>query len=476
MSEGVETTAMQKRRLRARDPDLTGLPIVIVGAGRSGLAAARLVAARGAKVTLCDRAPGERIAEAIAEGRRLGIDVRPGGHPAELADEAGLVVVSPGVPPEIDLLQRARKLGVPVWGEIELASRFCRGKIIGITGSNGKSTVTTMIGGILRGAGIGGGTGGNLERPFADLLEHDEPAAWHALELSSFQLETVETFRPDIAVLLNLSPDHLDRYPDFEAYAAAKARLLEQQNDQGFAVLNADDAESRRFLGRSSGLEHLFSTIREVERGAFLRRGRLVLRTERGEDDLLAADELSLPGTHNAANALAAALAGRLAGRTPEEIRRGLREYRSLPHRMELIGRLNDVSFYNDSKATNPASVGCALSAFSPGTVHLILGGRDKGTDWSGLIAEIRRYATRVLLVGEAADELRRILSGVVPLETPETVSRAVCTGLDGASAGDVVLLSPGCASFDQYRNFEERGDDFRNAVRGLIGARGSDG
>ncbi len=469
MNAGVGLAVMQKRRLTSRDPDLAGLHVLVVGAGRSGLAAARLAAGKGARVILCDRLPAARIAaDDLAEARRLGLDVRTGGHPPELADESDLLIVSPGVPADIELLSRARELQLPIWGEIELAARFCRGRVTGITGSNGKSTVTTMIGGILRGAGIPGGTGGNLDRPFADLLEQDGPQAHHVLELSSFQLETTESLRPDVALLLNLSPDHLDRYASFAEYARAKLRLLELQDAEGYAVVNADDRESDRARAAVRGRLQLFSTRGEVASGAFLRGGRLILRTEHGEDDLLAASELPLPGEHNVANALAAALACRLGGCSPDEICRGLRDYRALPHRLELVGSVRGVLCYNDSKATNPAAVACALAAFRPGSVHLILGGRDKGADWQALIPLIRSHARQVLLVGEAAAALADVLSDVTALQTCESVPHAVAAGVDGATVGDIVLLSPGCASFDQYRNFEERGDDFRRVVHAL--------
>lgn len=472
----MELLVMEDARLNARDPDLAGLRVLVVGAGRSGLAAARLAAARRARVTLCDREPFERIAEAAQEARSFGAEVHAGGHPPGLADDADLVIVSPGVPMNVALLEHARALRLPVWGEVELAGRFCRGRIVGVTGSNGKSTVTTMIGDILRGAGIGGGTGGNLDRPFADLLEHDAPDAWHALELSSFQLDTVETLRAEVAVVLNLSPDHLDRHASLEAYADAKARLLELQDAEAFAVLNADDPESARFRSAVRGRLHLFSTRVEPEPGAFLCAGRLTLRTEYGEDDLLGVEELPVPGNHNVSNALAAALACRLAGCDGEAIARGLRAYRSLPHRLELVADVNGVRFYNDSKATNPASAACALVAFPAGATHLVLGGRDKGADWSALSELIRTHARRVFLVGEAAPMLERLLAGSVPTHVSATVPQAVEDAFDGAAAGDVVLLAPGCASFDQYRNFAERGDDFRRAASSLGEAGGSGG
>jgi UDP-N-acetylmuramoylalanine--D-glutamate ligase len=431
------------------------------------LAAARLALSKGATVTVADSRAEEQLDHA-GTAREAGARVLAGGHPAVLAEESDLVVVSPGVPSEIDLLRKARKLRLPVWGEIELAARFCRGRVIGITGSNGKSTVTSMSGEILRAAGLPGGTGGNLATPFCELLSEDGPAAVHALELSSFQLETVESFRPDVAVILNLSPDHLDRYPSYDAYARAKARLFEVQRAEDAAVLNADDPESDRFRAAVRGRLHLFSTRRELERGAFLRGGRLIVRDESGERDLMDATELPVPGEHNVSNALAASLACSLVGCPPEAIVRGLLRYKSLPHRLELVRSVGGVSYYNDSKATNPAAAACAVGSFEPGRILLILGGKDKGADWSDLVNLSRKRVRQVLLVGQAAAALRSKLAGVAPLLDCGTIRDAVAAGSREARRGDVVLLSPGCASFDQYRNFEERGEDFRSAVQAL--------
>jgi UDP-N-acetylmuramoylalanine--D-glutamate ligase len=447
----------------------------VVGLGRSGLAAARLARARGARVLVVDRRPEEELGGLPTRARDLGAEVQAGGHPTGLVAEADLIVVSPGVPKEIPLLEAAREIALPVWGEVELAARFCQGRVIGITGSNGKSTVTTMAGGILRGAGIPGGTGGNLATPFCDLLESDEPDAVHALELSSFQLESVEALRPRVSAILNLSPDHLDRHSSYEEYARAKALLLELQQADDFTLINADAPESDRFQGYVRGRLHRFSTRGELDRGAFLRRGRLTLRTNEGTQTLLAASELPVPGEHNVANALAAALCCSLVGCPGEAIDRGLRDYRPLPHRLEHVGSVSGVEFYNDSKATNPASTARALGSFSPGSVHLILGGQDKGADWSTLIDLLRVHARCVLLVGEAAEALRAELAETAPLITCETIPRAVREGFEGAMPGDVVLLSPGCASFDQYRNFEERGEEFRRAVERLDERGGAD-
>jgi UDP-N-acetylmuramoylalanine--D-glutamate ligase len=464
---------MAPHTLSARDPDLADRRVLVLGLGTSGLAAVRLLAQRGAAVTVAD-ARREAELERAPAARAAGATIVGGGHPPELAHAADLVVLSPGVPATSAVVREAQQLGVPVWSEIELASRYCRGRVIGITGSNGKSTTTAMTGVILRAAGIPGGTGGNLGSPFVELLEQDTPHAVHAVELSSFQLETVDTFRAAVAVVVNLSPDHQDRYPSFEAYADAKARLLESQEPGDAAILNGDDAPSRRFDGSVRGRGYLFSARHEVERGAFLRNGRIVLRTEAGEDDILAVADLSVPGEHNVQNALAAALAGRIAGCPAEAIATALRAFRALPHRLEFVGSFDGVAFYDDSKATNLDAAMRAVVSFPAGVVHWILGGRDKGAAWSSVTALARERARRVLLVGEAAATVRGALEGAVDLEDCGTIATAVRVGFERALPGDVVLLAPGCASFDQYRNYEERGDDFRRAVQALFPDGGS--
>lgn len=461
--------------LAIQDPDLTGLRVLVLGAGSSGLAAARLAAARGARVTVADRRPAADLQAQAASLGGVRAFLHAGGHPETLAEACDLVVASPGVPADVAVLQAARRRGIPVWGEIELASRFCRGRIVGVTGSNGKSTVTSMIGHTLRLAGIPGGTGGNLGPPFAELLDRDAADAIHAVELSSFQLETVETLAVSVALITNLSPDHLDRHADYDDYARAKSRLLELQRPEAYALLNADDGESRRFRSAVRSRLLLFATRGEMEAGAFVRDGRLRLRTEHGDETLLPAAELPLPGEHNLSNALAAALALRLAGCAPRAIDEGLRSFRALPHRLEHVGRIGGVDFYNDSKATNPASTLRALLAFEPAKVRLILGGQDKGAAWDELLGTAARHARQVLLVGQAADDLARRLPRGLDAPSCGTVPAAVERALADAAPGDVVLLSPGCASFDQYVNYEARGEEFCRIVRRLAAAEGRD-
>jgi UDP-N-acetylmuramoylalanine--D-glutamate ligase len=447
---------------------------VVLGLGRSGLAAVRLAASKGARVIAADLRTENDLGSAADEARLVGAEVRGGGHPPTLVEGADLVVTSPGVPPDVPVLAEARLRQVPVWGEVELAWRYCRGRVLGITGSNGKSTVTSMAGTILRAAGIPGGTGGNLGTPLSELLAEDAPEAVHAVELSSFQLETTDSFHADGAVVVNLSPDHLDRYDTFDDYVAAKARLLEGQEPGGFAILNADDPESERLTASVHGELYRFSTREAVERGGWIRDGVLTLAMKGGDEPVMATAELPVRGEHNHANALAAAIGCRLLGSTVEAIARGLRSYRALPHRLEHVGVIAGVEFYDDSKATNLDAAIRALRSFEPGTVHLILGGRDKGANWASLEPYVRRHARRVLLVGEAGDSIRRALADAVEMDSCGTVAVAVQVGLEKARSGDVVLLSPGCASFDQYRNFEERGDDFKSAVEALTRAGGS--
>jgi UDP-N-acetylmuramoylalanine--D-glutamate ligase len=453
------------------EPDLQGIRALVVGLGKSGIAAARLLAARGARVRAADRRAAEELATVGQALSGCGVELIAGGHPPILAEGADLVVTSPGVPADTPVLAAARAAGVPVWAEVELAFRFLRGRVVGVTGSNGKSTTTSMIGNVLRTAGIPGGAGGNLGTPLSTLLGEDGPDAVHAVELSSFQLEWVDAFRARVGVLVNFSPDHLDRHGSLGAYAAAKARLLDTQEPEDAAVLNADDPESRRFEAHVRGQHFSFSTRGPVARGAGIEDGMLALRGIPGQPGpvpLLRVASLPVPGEHNLANALAASLACALVGVPGPAVAQGLASFQALPHRLQKVRSVHGVDYYDDSKATNLDATARALASFPAGSVHLILGGKDKGAEWHRLAPLARLHARRVLLVGEAAPVIRRALGGVVPLEDCGTVQAAVQTAARSAAPAEIVLLAPGCASFDQYRNFEERGDDFARAVTAL--------
>lgn len=454
--------------LSRRKPDLQSLRVLVVGLGSSGKAAARLASSRGARVTAADARNETALGNAPNALRAQGIIVRCGGHPASLAAEADLVIVSPGVRPDTEVLADARRRGVPVWGELELASRFCRGRILGITGTNGKSTTTSMAGAILRSAGIPGGTGGNLGTPLSELLEQDSEAAVHAVEISSFQLETVDAFRASIAAILNFTPDHLDRYGNVDEYAAAKSKLFETQGAGDSAVVNADDPAHERFLSGVRGRVYRVRTRGPVDAGAYVENGWLRLRTGYGDEPLMEVGALPVPGEHNVSNALTAALMARLAGTPLDSATRALASFRALPHRLERIAEIRQVVFYNDSKATNLDAAERALAAFPGREVLVILGGRDKGASWTDLLPSLRSHARAAFLVGEATESIRAAVGNRIRAVSCGTVREAVKAAFSMSGPGDVVLLAPGCASHDQYANFEERGEDFRKAVIAL--------
>jgi UDP-N-acetylmuramoylalanine--D-glutamate ligase len=464
----IDGATMSMAEFATKQPVLTGRRLLVVGAGKSGLAAARLAAERGALVRVADRADASTLKAALQSLNLPGISAHPNGHPASLADDSDLIILSPGVPTSIDLVQRARTLGVPVWSEIEFASRFVEGRIIGVTGSNGKSTVTTLLGSILRHAGIAGGTGGNLDTPLAALLSEDSPEAIHVVELSSFQLETIDKFRPQIAIIVNLAADHLDRHQTFDNYADAKARIFENQNGEETTIFNADDRASDRFLNATAGNVHTFSTTAEISCGTYVSDDYVTLRTEQETERLFPVAAITLPGDHNLSNVLCAALAARLVGVTADQIEQAVRNFSALSHRLQHVTTVNGVRFFDDSKATNPAAVLPALSAFDTRSVHIIIGGTDKGGDWDRLADAIRHASARVYLIGAETDGLRKRLQEIDTLTISATLDVAVRQAYAAAKPGETVLLSPGCASFDQFKGFEDRGDQFQAAVRRL--------
>jgi UDP-N-acetylmuramoylalanine--D-glutamate ligase len=457
-------------RIAPGTTDLRGRRVLVVGLGRSGLGAARFAVGRGARVTVTDARDEAALGAAATEVRTLGVELLAGGSPVELAERADVVVVSPGVPPGLPVLERARERGLPVWSEIELAARHATGRVVGITGSNGKSTVTTMVARMLETAGLPHTSGGNLGTPWTDLLAADTPETIHVLELSSFQLEATSSLAADVAVVLNLTPDHLDRYASLDEYAAAKARLLELQEPGSPAVLNADDPRGERFARVAQGPVRWFATRDTARAHAFLAGDGLVMRDDDGERVVLRRSELPLAGDHNVANALAALLAATLAGCPPDRAADALRGYRALPHRLERVLSKGGVTYYDDSKATNPDSTAVALDAFPGARVHLILGGRDKGGDWGPVLARLGRGNVRVLLVGEAEPLLRRLVGDRAATVSCGTIERAVRAAAAVAGPGDVVILAPGCASFDQYTDYTARGRDFARHVRALAG------
>ncbi|MGA7794628.1 MAG: UDP-N-acetylmuramoyl-L-alanine--D-glutamate ligase [Candidatus Acidiferrales bacterium] len=446
--------------------ELGGKKVLVVGLARTGIATALFCAERGARVTATESRPEEEIAETAAKLRAAGVTLELGGHRAETFAEQDLIVPSPGVPPMTPALAAARAIGVPVWSEIELAWRFLRGRLICITGSNGKTTTTSLIGHILETARLPVQIAGNIGTPLISRVDLSSDASFTVVEASSFQLESISAFRPDIGVLLNVTLDHLDRHGSIEAYGRAKARMFENQTAEDAAVINADDAIAPQYAPSGPRVFY-FSREKRVASGCYLRGVEIVFRCDGTETVLLQRKDIGLRGSHNIENVLAAATAARLAGAEPVAIAEGVRTFAGVEHRIEYVATISGVEYFNDSKATNVDATLKALDAF-PGNVLVILGGKDKGSDYRILRQALRSHARMALLIGSAADKIEAELAGVIPVERAETLARAVEIASRNARPGDIVLLAPACASFDQFENFEQRGRVFKQLVREL--------
>ena len=439
---------------------LAGAKVVVVGMARSGVAAVELLIEKGAEVVAVDAKPVRN-----ARLEMLGMTVQA--QTEASFGGADLIVLSPGVPADAEVVGGARKRGVRVIGDLELASWFLLGETIGITGSNGKTTTTALTGHILKSCGIAAQVGGNIGTPPASMVASSKAGQWNVLELSSFQLETIDTFRARAGVALNVTPDHLDRHYTMQRYAAAKGRLFENQREGDFAVLNADDAITRGYAAQTKATAWWFSSTHEVERGAWLRGGSIVLEGE----PLMEAREVPLRGVHNLENTMAAALAARLAGAAQEQIRAAVTSFPGVEHRLEFVRELDGAAWYNDSKATNVDATLKAIAAF-PGGLWVILGGRDKDADYSALAGPLKEKAHAALLIGAAAGKIEGQLRGSVPMISCGTLEAAVREARGRAVSGDTVLLAPACASFDQFENFEHRGREFKRLVNELGGSR----
>ncbi len=450
--------------------EVAGKRVAVIGLGRSGLAAVRLLQRLGARVTVADQKPSSELAAALGGLPAGEVEIHGAGGYTAALQGAEVVVVSPGVPMALEPLQRARQAGVRIIGELELASRHLTGRILAVTGTNGKSTTVTWIGELLRGAGYDPFVGGNLGTPLAEAaLASLEGKVWDLVvaEVSSFQLETIESFRPWIGAILNVTPDHLDRYPSMEAYAAAKLRLFENQGDADYAVLNADDPCLSRSSVRSRSARIEFSRTRPVERGVCLDGDVIVSNLYGRRDEVCRVDALPVKGAHNIENAMAAAAVAALAGCPIDVINQGLRAFRGLEHVMEVVRVLRGVAYINDSKGTNVDATIKALESV-PAPVILIAGGREKGGAYPGLAEAVRRKARRVILLGEARARLREVLAGACPITEAASLRDAVRDAANTAAAGDTVLLSPACASFDMFADYKDRGRQFKESVREL--------
>jgi UDP-N-acetylmuramoylalanine--D-glutamate ligase len=446
--------------------ELRGKRVLVVGLARTGVATALFCAARGANVTATDARTENEIGDAIAPLRTAGVSLELGGHRGNAFLEQDLIVPSPGVPADAPLLQAARAKGVAIWSEVELAGRFLEGRLIGITGSNGKTTTTSLIEHILKGAGFSTILAGNIGTPLISRVDQTGDDTITVVELSSFQLELIETFRPNISVFLNLTPDHLDRHHTLEEYGRAKARIFENQTKADSAVLNADDPATTS-LAPTKPRVFWFSRKPPAVQGAFVRENEIIFRNGGEEEVVLSLQEIPLPGAHNVENVLAAVAATRLAGAEPTAIAKGVRSFAGVEHRLEFVAEVGGVRYYNDSKATNVDAALKALDSF-PGRILILLGGKDKGSDYAALQRPLREKAILALLIGAAAEKIEKQITGSVAIEHAGTIERAVEIASHAARRGDVVLLAPACASFDQFQNYEHRGRVFKELVHQL--------
>jgi UDP-N-acetylmuramoylalanine--D-glutamate ligase len=446
--------------------DLKNKRVLVVGLGKSGVASALFLKRQGAHVTVSDSKSIDDLSSQIPALLDEGIAVETGGHGERTFHEQDLIVVSPGVPVDAPLLVQARALGSAVIGEIELAAQFLPGPIVAITGSNGKTTTTSLTGEVLAAGGLRTLVGGNIGTPAISLLDSATPHTVTVLEVSSFQLETIDKFRPKVAVVLNVTPDHLDRHKTFEIYTNAKARIFENQRNEDFTVLNADDPTCAAMAARTQAQVFWFSRQKEVKQGAWVREGNILFRDENQQREIMQVAEIPLKGAHNLENVLAAVCAGSLLGCAPDKIREAVRNFKAVEHRLEFVATIRGVDYYNDSKATNVDATIKALESFSS-NIHLILGGKDKGSDYSVLNGLIKQRVKRVYTIGAAAAKIESQIKGAEVVHA-ETLENALRKASAVAESGDVVLLAPACASFDQFKSYEHRGQVFKDTVMKL--------
>jgi UDP-N-acetylmuramoylalanine--D-glutamate ligase len=437
--------------------EVKGQKVVVVGMQKSGIAAVEFLARRGAEVRATDLKPLDQLPQAREVLERLGVPFAQ--QSPAVFEGCDLVVISPDVPADLPVLR-----GLRVVGEVELAGPYLKGRTIGITGSNGKTTTTSLIGHILHDAGVPVQVGGNIGTPVCAMVETSRDDGWNVLELSSFQLETIAEFRAHIGLGLNVTQNHLDRHHTFENYAAAKGRLFETQRAGDFAVLNAEDPVCVAFASRTAATPLWFSSRRKVTPGAHLCADKLVLEGKL----LMTAGEIPIRGLHNIENVLAAAIATSRAGVGHEAIAAAVRSFRAVEHRLEFVRNVSGIDFYNDSKATSVDATLKALEAFD-GRLWVILGGKDKGLNYAALREPLAAKAHAVLLIGAAAAKIAEQLQGAVPLIDAQTLDRAIARAYADGSAGDTVLLAPACASFDQFRSYEHRGEVFKQLVQQLV-------
>jgi UDP-N-acetylmuramoylalanine--D-glutamate ligase len=443
--------------------DLTGKKVLVVGLARTGVALTHFLAQAGARVTVTDMAPAAELAEMRAHLQGLPVEEELGVPEPGDVWRYDLILPSPGVPPELPWLDGARRHGIPVWGELELASHFLHRPVLAVSGTNGKTTTITLAGKFLAASGVRALVGGNIGTPLISLLGQQQGADCLVLEISSFQLDTAPHFHPQSAALLNISPDHLDRYPDYAAYIASKASLFRAMNSEEPKVLNYDDPLVRP-LGQGRGKVSYFSAIEPLAEGAWLADGVIKVRISPGGEAEFPLAQIRLQGNHNLENIMAALLLSLSAGASPQACREVLATFAGLPHRLEWVANIGGVDFYDDSKGTNVGAVARSLVSFDRPLV-LIAGGRDKSSDFSQLNKLIRERVKALVLLGETKEHLARVWEGLAPAYLAATMKEAVEYAAGLARPGEIVLLSPACASFDMYRDYAHRGETYQRAV-----------
>ncbi len=451
--------------------EIKGRKTLVLGAGKSGIASAKFLAERGATVALHDKKPVENWSdEARSLKEKSGLGLVDGNLPSWLLDQIDLVIISPGVPTNTIPARYVDRKDGEVIGEVELAYRFLKGRIVGITGSNGKTTTTTLIGEILKNAGIKTQVGGNIGTALITLTETSNEDSWTVIELSSFQLETIKDFRPNVGICLNVTPNHMDRYDLFSDYAAAKHRLFMNQTEEDAAILNADDEITASWTKGLKANIVLFSVKKELDEGLFLRGSDLVCRANGKEKILTTRDDIFLRGLHNVENVLASLAAGLACGVSPDSMKETIRNFKGVEHRIEFVSEIDGVKFYNDSKATSVDATLKALEALieSDGKTVLILGGRGKNAPYSPLVPLIEKSVRALVLIGEDADNIESQLKNTAEIIRAGSMKEAVEKSLEKSENGDSVLLAPACASFDMFKSFEERGTIFKSEVLSL--------
>ena len=445
---------------------ISGSRVTVLGAGKSGIAVAELLHKKGADVFLSEKASVDERQDAAKFLEEVSVTSEFGGHTSRVF-QADWFVVSPGVPLSSPIIQTAKEKRIPIFGELEVASWFCQAPIIGITGSNGKSTTTALLGEIFKKSGRSCIVAGNIGEPFSKYMEEIHPDGVAVIEVSSFQLETIQNFHPEVAVFLNLTPDHLNRHGSMENYGRIKSQIFKNQTASDYAVVNGQDSFVAKLTRNIKSKRIVFGREDESGMCGFIRNDVLTIRLNRNEEKILPVSELGIKGQHNMLNGLAAAITARIMDVDVGSIRTSLRDFQGLPHRMEFVREVGGVKWINDSKATNVDSVWYALGSFSS-PIILIAGGRDKDSDFTTLRERIKEKVRGIVLIGEATDKMEEAFKNLKPMVRASSLSEAVSKARKLAMVGDVVLLSPGCASFDMFKNFEDRGEQFKALVKEL--------